>query len=64
MAEFIEFKDTKGEKVFVNVEHIIKVRPDNNGTYLYFDVISGNSSCPYPLHVAEKYETVKRKLLQ
>lgn len=64
MAEFVEFKEYRGDKVLVNIEHIIKVRPDEEGTYLYFDVATGNSNTTSLslLHVAENYNAVKRKL--
>lgn len=66
MAEFVEFREVKGDKVLVNIEHIIKVRPDEEGTYLYLDVATGNnvSTAPSLLHVAEMYSVVKRKLKQ
>lgn len=66
MAEFVEFNEFKGEKMLVNIEHIIKVRPDEEGTYLYFDVVTGNngSTSLSVLHVAESYSVVKRKLQQ
>lgn len=52
--------------MLVNIEHIIKVRPDEEGTYLYFDVVTGNngSTSLSVLHVAESYSVVKRKLQQ
>lgn len=66
MAEFVEFKEYKGNKVLVNIEHIIKVRPDEEGSYLYFDVTTGNSGSTSLslLHVVESYSAVKRKLQQ
>lgn len=66
MAEFVEFKEPDGEKVLVNIEHIVKVRPDKEGTYLYFDVTTGNNGSTgfSMLHVAETYAMVKKKLQQ
>ncbi len=66
MAEFVEFKEFKGDKMLVNVEHLIKVQSDDEGTYLYFDVATGNNSSNglFILHVAESYSVVKRKLQQ
>lgn len=66
MAEFVEFKEFKGDKVLVNIEHIIKVRPDIEGSYLFFDAVTGNSGSTSlsVLHVAESYSIVKRKLQQ
>lgn len=66
MAEFIEFKEYNGDKVLVNIEHIVKVRPDDIGTYLYFDITTGkNGSTSFSiLHVEESYSVVKRKLQQ
>lgn len=64
MAEFVEFNEYKGDKVLVNIEHIIKVRPDEEGTYLYFDTVTGNqgSTSLALLHVEETYSVVKRML--
>jgi hypothetical protein len=61
MAKFIELTDFEGEKVFVNVEHIIKVRPDKDGSYIYFDQTTNNGSYlhPIPLHISESYEEIK-----
>lgn len=66
MADFIELTEYKGDKVLVNVEHIIKVRQDTEGCYLYFDVTTGNekSTSISILHIAENYSVVKRKLQQ
>lgn len=66
MAEFVEFTEYDGKKVLLNVEHILKVRPDDKGSYIYFDVTTGsnNSTTPSLLHVAENYTAVKRKLQQ
>lgn len=64
MAEFVEFKEYRGDKVLVNIEHIIKVRPNSEGTYLYFDATTGTqgSTSLSTLHVAESYSVVRRKL--
>lgn len=64
MVIFVEFKDYNGDKVFVNADHIIMVRPDDNGARLYFDVVTSNrdsTSMDY-IHVEETYDMVKRKL--
>lgn len=66
MAVFVEFKDYNREKVFVNTDHIIMVRPDDNGARLYFDVVTSNgdsTSMDY-IHVEETYAMVKRKLTE
>ena len=42
MAEFVEFTEYQGEKILVNIEHIIKVQPDKNGSYIYFNEESKN----------------------
>ena len=64
MADFVEFTEHKGDKVLVNIEHIIKIQPDEEGTYLYFDTTIGNqnSTTLSLLHVEESYAVVKRKL--
>ncbi len=65
MSEFIEFNEYKGGKALVNIEHIVKVRPADDGTsYLYFDAATGSqgSTSLAVLHVAESYSVVKRKL--
>ena len=66
MADFVEFTEHKGDKVLVNIEHIIKIQPDEEGTYLYFDTTIGNqnSMSPSILHVEKSYTAVKRKLQQ
>ena len=66
MAEFIELTEYDGRKVLLNIEHILKVRPDDKGCYIYFDVAigNGNSSSISMLHVEETYTVVKRKLQQ
>ena len=66
MAEFVEFTEYDGKKVLLNVEHILKVRPDDKGSHIYFDVTAGssNSTSPSLIHVAENYTAVKRKLQQ
>lgn len=65
MAEFIELREIDGEKVLINKEHVIKLSPDKNGSYIYFDIVmtNGSGTYPYPFHVADDYESVKRKLL-
>ena len=64
MAAFVEFTEYKGEKVLVNIEHVIKVRPDDDGTYIYFDAATGSqgSISLSVLHVEDSYSTVKRTL--
>jgi len=66
MAEFIELTEYDGKKVLLNIEHILKIRPDEKGCYIYFDVATGNgnSSSISMLHVEEAYSVVKRKLQQ
>ena len=66
MAVFVEFKEYKRDKVFVNVEHIVNVRPGDNGAYLYFDVVThnGDSTSMDYIHVEETYAMVKRKLTE
>ena len=66
MADFIELTEYEGEKVLLNVEHILKVRPDEKGCYVFFDVVTGNgnSTSLSLIHVAETYSIVKRKLQQ
>lgn len=67
MAEFIELTEYEGKKVLLNIEHILKVRPDDKGCYIYFDVATGNSNGSTSLafvHVEETYSVVKRKLQQ
>lgn len=66
MAEFVEFTEYDGKKVLLNIEHVLKVRPDDKGCYIYFDVAIGNSnsSSISMLHVEETYAVVKRKLQQ
>ncbi len=66
MAEFIEFEEFNGDKVLVNIEHIIKVRSAKEGTYIYFDSAiehQGSSSLAL-LHITENFSSVKRKLQQ
>lgn len=63
MAEFIELTETKGNKILINSEHVLKVRSDDNGCFVYFDVATGNDSTSLSLvHVLESYATVKKKL--
>lgn len=66
MAVFVEFKEYKRDKVFVNVEHIVNVRPSDNGANLYFDVVTsnGDSTSMEYIHVEETYAVVKRKLTE
>lgn len=66
MAEFIELRENDGEKVLVNIEHVIRVCPDEKGCYIYFDfaTINGDYSHPHVMHLADKYEEVKRKIQQ
>lgn len=66
MAEFIELTEHDGKKVLLNIEHILKVRPEDKGCYIYFDVATrnGNSSGLSMLHVEESYSVIKRKLQQ
>jgi hypothetical protein len=67
MAEFIELTEYDGRKVLLNIEHIMKIRPDDKGCYIYFDVVTGNNSGStslVQLHVAESYSVIKRKLQQ
>ena len=66
MAEFIELTEYDGNKVLINTERILKVRPDDKGCYIYFDVATGNgnSTSLAVLHVNETYAVVKRKLQQ
>lgn len=66
MAEFVEFKEFKGDRVLVNIDHIIKVRPNEVGTYLYFDTAIGDQSSMSlsMLHVVESFPVVKRILQQ
>ena len=66
MAEFIELTEYDGKKILLNVEHIVKVRPDDKGCYIYFDVAIGNndSTSLSLIHVNETLAVVKRKLQQ
>ncbi len=66
MSEFVEFKEYKGDKILVNIEHIVKVLPDNENSYIYLDVVIGNngSTSPSLIHVEESYSAIKRKLKQ
>ena len=66
MSEFIELTEIDGKKILLNVEHILKVRPDEKGCYIYFDVLNGSNGSVSPalLHVAETYAVVKKKLQQ
>lgn len=65
-TEFIELTEYEGKKFLVNTVHIVKVRPDDEGAYLYFDVAigSGGSLSLSCVHVAESYFAVKRLLQQ
>lgn len=65
MAEFLELTELDGDKVLLNIEHILKVCPNENGCYVFFDVAIGNdrSTNLSPLHVKENYTVVKRNLL-
>jgi len=65
-AEFIELTEYEGRKFLLNTAHVLRVRPDDDGAYLYFDVAIGRGdslslSC---VHVAESYSSIKRLLLQ
>lgn len=64
MAEFIELTKTDGEKVLANVEHIIKVVPNEKGSIVYFDTAEGNNNGTHlsSLFIADTYATVKKKL--
>ena len=64
MAEFVELTEYEGNKVLLNIEHILKVRPNEKGCYVYFDVVTGsnNSTSLSVLHLAESYVVVKRRL--
>ena len=66
MSEFVEFTEYQGDKVLVNIEHIIKVQPDKEGTFLYFDTATGSNNSTHlsVLHVVESYSVVKRMLQQ
>jgi hypothetical protein len=67
MAEFIELTEYDGKKVLLNTEHILKIRPDDKGCYIYFDVATGSSNGSTSLtllHVEESYSAIKRKLQQ
>ena len=59
MSEFIELTERDGNRVLINTERIIKVKPDDSGCYLSFDsrTISG-------FHVEESFATIKRLLQQ
>ncbi len=67
MAEFIELTEYDGRKVLLNIGHILKIVPDDKGSYVYFDVTTGSISGSTGLallHVAESYSVIKRKLQQ
>ncbi len=67
MAFFIELTEYDGKKVLLNIEHIMKVRPDEKGCYIYLAVATGSNNGSMSLamlHVAETYSVVKRKLQQ
>lgn len=67
MAEFIELTEYDGQKVLLNIEHILKIWPDDKGCYIYFGVATANSrdsTSLAVLHVEESYFVVKRKLQQ
>lgn len=66
MGEFIELTDCNGERVLVNINHVIKVQPSGEGTCIFFDVLTGNNSSAniYCEHVAENYVVVKKKIQQ
>ena len=42
MADFIELTEINGDKVMINIDHILKVCQDKEGCYVYFDVATGN----------------------
>ena len=65
-TEFIELTEYKGKKFLINPVHIVKVRPDDEGAYVYFDVAigSGGTLSLSSVHVAESYFAVKRILQQ
>lgn len=65
MAEFIELTEYDGKKVLLNIEHILKIQPDDKGCYIYFNIATGSSNGStslVQLHVEELYSVVKRKL--
>lgn len=66
MAEFVEFTRTDGDRILLNVDHIVKVYPGKDGTYIYFDVVYGgkDSISLAKEFVTEDYSVVKKKLPQ
>lgn len=64
MAQFLELTVYDGKKVLLNIEHILKVCPDEIGCYVFFVVVSGTngSTSIERIHVKESYATLKRKL--
>lgn len=59
--KFIELT-SNDKKVFVNLDHIIRLTPnkDNSKTYLYFSTSSGSKGelSPNLISVNENYETI------
>ena len=66
MAEFVEFTRTDGDKILLNVHHIVKIYPGKDGTYIYFDVVSGGKdSISFAREfVTEDYSVIRKKLQQ
>ena len=65
MAEFIEVTEhASGKKNLINVEHIMKIRPDESGSYIFFVAMSGSNGTVSPncIHVTESYSFIKRIL--
>ena len=59
MAKFIEVTDYNDEKLFINVDNILWVKPydDEGGTFIYMPV-RGRNDYPISLAVKENYAQV------
>ena len=63
MAKFIEVTNYDDEKLFVNIDNILWIKPydEENGTIIYVPV-RGKNDYPISLAVKESYEDIKTKL--
>ena len=64
MADFIELTRYDGVKILIGTDHIVEVVPETDGTFIYYNLATGNNGNISQDRVAvkEQYATVKRKL--
>ena len=73
MAYFIELQSINGQSLMLNVEHIVYIKPLEEGCRVYLsgvritssdsnNTIRSVSGCMESIYVNESYETLKRKI--